>query len=94
VCAAEQHHQAEPASAADSVNRLTEEQIIAIVDDLGDMITAYATPNPNTSSTSTTTSAYGSPTTQKHERCGQTSILPRTVGIRFVSGDRHEPIPH
>jgi site-specific DNA recombinase len=43
---AEQHHQAALAKVADRVDRLTEEEIVAIVDELGDMITALREAEP------------------------------------------------
>src|SRR4051794_13356767 len=83
-----------PPDASDSVFSLSADEIIAIVEEIGDLVTALRDAEPEHNSTSTATSAYASPTTQKHERCGQVSILPRTVGIWFVSGDQHKPMPN
>ncbi|WP_319460846.1 hypothetical protein [Micromonospora sp. RTP1Z1] len=56
---AEQHEQA-PATAEppDTISRITEEEIIAIVEELGDLAPPCATPSPNTSWRSTATSGY------------------------------------
>jgi len=77
-----------------AVARLTTEQVTAIVDELGDMITALRGADPEDKLDVYRNLGLRLTSTHRHKRVRQKSILQRTVGIQVVSEATHGPTPN
>lgn len=87
---AEQPEQPTADEVANTTGRLTEEEIIANVEELGDMVNAWRDAEPEHKLEVHRSLGRRLTYDPKYKRCGQMSILPRTVRIRFVSeGDSY-----
>jgi hypothetical protein len=82
---AEQHRREAPRQVTDAVHRLSTEEIIAIVEELGDIVTALRDAEPEHKLDVYRNLGLRLTYDPEHVRCWQISILPRTVGHRFVS---------
>ena len=91
---AEQRDRAAPAKVTETRDRLSEDEIVALVEEFGDMVTVLRDAEPEHELDIYRNIGLRLTYDLKHERCWQISILPRTVGHRFVSEDRHRPMPN
>jgi len=72
---------------------LSENEIIAILDELGDLVTALGDAEPEQKLDVYRNVGLHLTYDPEHEPCGQVSILPRTLGVCLASDGRHRRKP-
>jgi hypothetical protein len=87
-----EHAESREARHADSAGLLTEEEVVAIVEELGDVITVLRDAEPEHQLDVYRNLGLRLAYIPETRTVRQKSILPRTVGHRFVSVDPHSPM--